>query len=572
MYSVAGVKLQCIGKYAPPQPHNLNIQWNFNNLYSMEDLIFSHDNKVFLNTQLTASGFAKARFSESMNQEGTVAVKTETGYKFSPWKFTETSEDENNFVLLSGNLFNGTTLKQKLETSGQEEKIFLIAQTITMLENAVSSDFKIDLCGAGGIFISQDNTSFFIPPAIFFSTSASICSEKDFSHNQGFYIQPLLTQTNRLRFMQGVLAYKALTGNFPFDNLNAEQRREDIRDKNFKNINQKISGVERKLSLYIDNALSQPPMDKKVLDVLAASPFPLELFYKECGLTEQGTIPENGKLNFVEHKTVTDESEFLQKEKSISKKRWLRRHSTSLTAAAISLAVIIAVALAYFHSYMKKPTTKTLTSAQTVEMYFTGLNTLNYEYADTCVTGKKMKQAASVISNIYISGKQLSVYDIKADTVPLSKWLCYNKLSYSIFGISQFEIDGKPAETFFNAPLKDSVFSTKVSVPQETTATHHVSFFLVDSQTEQKMQVTKTQADVTLIFQKDRWLIQDLQSQEETAEFEKAEFFTDYKDAVENNEFNEAINILRSKYDFISTDEELEKAAALISEISNYRM
>ena len=90
MYSVAGVKLQCIGKYAPPQPHNLNIQWNFNNLYSMEDLIFSHDNKVFLNTQLTASGFAKARFSESMNQEGTVAVKTETGYKFSPWKFTET--------------------------------------------------------------------------------------------------------------------------------------------------------------------------------------------------------------------------------------------------------------------------------------------------------------------------------------------------------------------------------------------------------------------------------------------------------------------------------------------------
>ena len=82
-------------------------------------MMFYENGKLNFNTQLTQSGFTKARFSDRLNEQGLLAEKIGEDWNFSPYEFSGTYEKDN-YVFLEGNGFAGRELSELISSEKKE--------------------------------------------------------------------------------------------------------------------------------------------------------------------------------------------------------------------------------------------------------------------------------------------------------------------------------------------------------------------------------------------------------------------------------------------------------------------
>lgn len=582
-------------------------------------IVFIKSSKLYLDTSMTQSSFSKSRITERLGETGFTAKRNGSKWEFSPWRFTgtllsstikdgEASEHSVvDTVLLEGEGFDGKTLASFFDES-PTSSAQAAAAVCAVIEQAIDANIKIANNGAGGIFISSDYNTIILLPQDLFETAVTCRGDTTYSENDGMYVYRSLTGSAALRFTQAVIAYRALTGVLPFADKTTAKRHEDYVDHNYVHLADMVYGLDTGLSFFVDNALMRNPkieshnatqkqkkqtLNEKItagikegvinernaheekLIQRAGMQFPLTTFYRELGLTQTGAVPESGVRTTVIRSARISQEQFTTEakkttqsfNKSLQTKRWFRHHKTPLTVVSCIILGIAFFAFTYWHDNQKNPTTKGLTSPQTVEMFFSALNNLDVVAAQNSSTGKDLGNTVDIITNFYVSTKSRSAYEQKVQCVTPAAWLCYNNSgNYTMFGLTQFTIDGVQGKLDFTGPAKNThpvALSAEngTALTPEAKMTHTVHYYLVYTAADET-HVIEHNDTVTLTWKKNRWLITALVQNENDTVISTLAFTKSYLDAADSfgKDFVQIAQSLAPSYPWISTKDEIIEA------------
>ncbi|MBO4405095.1 MAG: hypothetical protein J5780_07210 [Treponema sp.] len=542
-------------------------------------MISYRNGKLFFDTQITPEEFVKARLAERMEEKGLLAENKNGVWNFSPWKFSGTLE-ENNRVYLEGNAFEGKTLSFLLKEDGEAEKVFIRSFMVTLIEEMISDKVSYSSVFSEGVFVSSDLKKVIFVPEFLFKSAYSFLSEEDKVSSGLFYVNLNLKKVPCLRFTQSAFAYEALAGALPYSAQTEEELLRLMRETDFKYIRNSVYGLTPEVSSYIDEALSLNPLDEKKLKRFLQKRFPMEDFYMECGLDYNGTL-KDGKLKEVKRSSVLTREQFEQraerdlkkKERSIKAKRFVNIHSTAIGIAAVIFAAFIFVAYSMISASAKRPSTNGLTSLETVEFYYSSVNSLNIDGIMHSAEGRKMEEREKQLSNIYVSSKMGSAYDMKVSTTDFASWLFFNREDYNIFGLSQFTVNENPASLYrTTGRRKDNVPSLTLEdgkpLSEGDTKKYDVHYFIIYSMSSVDLTVRDCRDSVTVVYKKGHWLVSDIDSIVSEALMSREEFVEDYKNAVEESgeSLEDAVELLSKKYIFMPSSSELSGALKNIQE------
>ncbi|MDD6963329.1 MAG: hypothetical protein PUI64_10610 [Treponema succinifaciens] len=526
--------------------------------------VFLQGEKIFLDSRMSGNVFVKAGFAGKIRENGLLAELNGETWNFSLWSFESTlssadlkefAQDKDETVFLEGSCFYGFVLSEYLESLEKEESIKACSLVCNALDALDESKSALSLVGAGGIIVSKDFSKVLFLPKNLIEISLSSLGEENFSDLYGSYLNPVFSGKTAVRFLQAVIVYKAICGKFPFAEKNASSREVDIRDLNYCPLRYAVFGVDEKILLFTENAFAGkdclfPKEEFSALELKEPSSSDLEKFKAES------------------------QKFLLSQEKRIRAKRWLRAKSTVIKICAAVFIFAIAAVVSLYRTFLEKRTTKGLTSLQTVEMYYSAVNLLDVDSARAS-SAKSLGGRVDRLANIFVTGKTSSMYNAGNDLVPPSVWLVKNQLSHNIYGISNFTVDGSPCRTFFNGQRRKE---NPVAIFEENgqkiflgeTKEYQVEFFIFDSLGEDSLCVSLQKEKVSLEFKKDRWIITGIQTEIESRFLKFSELKTEYSAAMENcgGDVFACASVLRQKYDFIPTDQEITDAEKYVEEQS----
>lgn len=526
----------------------------------MTKLIQIKNNKIKFNTNMTSEIFAKTRFSEKIKEKGVIAKLNGKKWEYNPWTFEET-EEENRMIILVGTAFEGK-VASSLFTEGTKKEIHELAIVLcSALENAINSKAPVENIGAGGIIISNDLKKIIFLPYNFWTTTTMSIGDDFFSTENGIYINQNQDKELAIRWTQAVLVYKAITGFFPFTSLDTRKRSTDIIDGNYSLLKWTIPGINKKITNWTENIFN-----------LRLAEFPVKEFstYKEKELSEEEITEFRKEAQAAES----------SKTKLIKSKRFLRAKRTILIATSISIAVVALIIGNLRKTSLEKPTTKGLTSLETVEMYYTALNELNVDAARNCTLN--LSTHVDAISNSFLKSRTRSMYDRRSDTVTPAAWLIKNQTRHHIFGLSQFYINKKKGSLLIEGPKKNTnpkaiTNENEVQLKDGDKKVFNAEFIILDTTGEDLLTAIKTKEKVEVTYKKDRWVLSSIETIALPKEFKMSEFIDDYLAVMKSNS-NEKADVLlacqklKEKYFFISTEDEIDEGYEYLKKISVFNV
>lgn len=556
-----------------------------------QTILFNQESKIYLNTAVTPLSFSKARQGKRISETGVLATKTESGWNFEPWSFTgtissnEILQNQAETVFLSGDFAPFTTLKDQFSARSKDNSAFQKAKTVqtaalvvSSMQEALKTGTKLPVNGAGGILISNDKTKILYLPQDLFNTSVSCFGETIYSQEKGFFVNENLQYNQARLYEQALICYVTLSETLPFLQENTKLRNEDQKDNNFIPLKNKVWALNHELSSFIDKTLKiRPDTTKDNFQKMSESSLlPLKIFYKEAGLTEDGLLPPDETLLPVIRKSNISQEQFSEKaekrqesfQKKLSIKRHFRHNSTKYGIIATGIAVTLSALVIHSNNLNRQPTTMGLTSTETIESFFSAINTLNVTQASSCVKGKTPEKIVDVLSNYYVAAQSRSAYEAAVATKSPAEWLNFNNDGhFQMFGITQFYIDGAKSSIFYQAKSKKecdpAILEENGEILQDgTTITHKVQYFLVTDMTEEYIEIQNHNDVVTLTYKNNKWLITNLQQSAEPLTADVNELYQAYLDCYEKTSGNtlEYSKILSEKFSWIPTTSEILEA------------
>lgn len=534
-------------------------------------LVFSKNGNIYLDTYMTQSAFSKSRLSMRLTENGVLATKNGTGWTFSNWFFTGTKMEEQGAMLLEGAGFSGLTLKDFFDTQDNTRQYFASALVCSAIESAIQQKVGLTAIGAGGIIISSEFERIIFLPSDLYETASQCAGKEIYAQSEGMYINKTLKSDAALHFTQSVIAYRALTKEMPFSQIDQELREEDYKDHNFIPLSQKIWSLDQNLAQSVDNALKAS--SEKFKDL---KNFPVAELFKELGITEDGnTTPVIRKTNISNEKFEKDS---LKKQKNFQQmlkiKRWIRHNRTGLAIAGVAIAIAVGITGVFMQGNLQQPTTKSLTAFETVEMFYSAVNNLDSTATRASSKCKSANNITNMLSNIYVASKTRNAYNFKDKTVSPAEWFNFNyDGSYTMYGLSQFSIGTEKGNLFFEAPAKKtfpkSVKLTDPDIKNKEQVTFTVSYNLVYNEGYDVLFIEEKEDKVILTFNKDRWIITDIQQTDiKSSHIGYKDFAEEYKTVLESEDKNilKTAKTLRERYNWIPSNSELLEAEIKIKE------
>lgn len=545
-----------------------------------KSIAYCKNGSVFLNTGLSSASFAKARLSNQLNDNGTLAKvvsesKKQTAgivkipdYTAYAWRFEETKLDDDGKVLFCGNGFSGTPLSVIIEEESETKTALAILFATAALTKCGD---KINAVGAGGIILGESASGeltgdvLFLPDTLF-ENASQMKSESEYAFLQGFYQNKALSKNKARNFLVAVLAYRGITGVFPFTAQKNEERELDNIDNFFEPISSAINGIDENLSREIDARLFFPQKEY--------GEFPIEALPRELGL-EATPAHTDGFVSAVKapilHRKTIPEQKFDKKrkiakknrEKKVCRKRFIRKHGALTGILTASALIIIALVATHIHNKGSEITTKGLSSFDATLTFYTGIQNSDVIAIHNSATGKADKHYSDIIANIYVTNKARTSYDQSAATKPLEEWLFFhNNFRFFIFGITNFTLDEKYCSLDFDPPQKNS-HPKELQESDGAKETHTASYYLVANAGADTLTVIKTTDTVHLVFRGKRWQVESVESKKDEVVLDIETFRADVKSAEEksNKSVLQEAEILREKYEWIPKKEDLLKSA-----------
>lgn len=563
------------------------------------------ENSLFLSSGLPQNSFAKTDMEKLLNERSIILHITKDTIISEFYTFDGTRVGENDITLFEGKAFSGEFLSEILEKKDFDAIDLLslanfgrgvdyILQNQALFEGA---DFAV---GGNGIIINSDSDSshiLFLSARLFDACAQN--HRSDYSEIQGKYLYKGLDYDQQLCFLRGTVAYKALTGHYPFENTNTSARQEDIFDGNFIPLALWKPEIEKNLAQAIESSLkakiTQTVMagKKNITDVKAEN--------KKQSLLKEAKNFAPAVFKAELEKKSEDNALLAQKrqdftakmQKYLKVKRFLRRNKSRILVAMAVILFASWGADSMIKQSGKLLTTKGMTSVEATQAYYSMIHRMDVPGLQEVIKGRKTKDLFAKISAYYVASKQRLQVHPDNGTVTPAKWFFYKKASKNwMFGITKLKIDGKDYAADKKYPIRsDKPFPLTEEngrILQEGDEVSHTAEYYLVEQAEKKIYVQKITDVVTLRYTGKRWRVVGADGKANVSDVKATDFAKEFYELtgkdIETQEdmlqpkvepeqdlreqsaskIREAIEILRQKYDWIPDEEDMTFAAEFL--------
>jgi hypothetical protein len=277
--------------------------------------------------------------------------------------------------------------------------------------------------GAGG--------AYFFPPERFVRWSAGAAwleGAERWSH-------PDLAGERALVFTGAALLYAILCGVPPFTNTGEETLHSDIREGVFLPPELQAPGLNDDASAFLSRALS-PARNN--------SPEPL-LAELEALLGERDKAAFFHPLAEEERTRIDAEKRQYDNRKQalVRGRRFVRRNRIVITVAAAAVLGAGLIAYSLIRDRAARPNTLGMSPWEVVEAYYGGINALDTEIMDGCVTGGAGKDYINAVTNFYVVSRIREAYEMQDHFMSPEDWLAAGALPTqdTVFGITGLSLE-----------------------------------------------------------------------------------------------------------------------------------
>ena len=477
---------------------------------------------ILLSTGMDEAVFGKTRLATTLTSDAGVFAELDknTGtWKFSKWHFTEIHSEKTEsgeIVFLSGKL-----PKPALAEVCAAEKTALL--TVSAISAALNSNQDLNAVGSGGIIAGKDCVLFL--PKNLFESSVNSLEESTRAELNGKYIFKGLSQKNELCFLRSVIAYTALSGNFPFNQIEENVRQKDIIDSLFLPIEFAVNGIDKTLAAAINQGLS-PKVD--YTGELQKN-FPLAILQKELGISKNGEIEKVVRENAIAESEFKKLSEnyFNKKNKKTRTQRFIQKNRIALIAATAALCILVYAVNGTVKRIGNLPTTRGITSFETLEQFYKAVHLLDAELLQEVSSGKDVKGILNVVSAMYVTTKTREGYSNEPTVTP-EKWFALvsdksSKKQPWMYGLTNVVI-AMPGKSSLKANLekvaplrKDKLSAIEDDdgeIPKNGDCKKYtVKYFRIFTHGEVSiLTIEKNEDYIFETFEKDRWIVTSVSS------------------------------------------------------------
>lgn len=383
-------------------------------------------------TGLSLQAFARLRQINLLTERGYVVAPSGS---VSPWTAGGTVE-QNGTIVVWGPDFRGERL-DRLVQGDQGRAIEALRWWMKGREALLNQAIPLPPPYPAGAFISDDGSIFFPPPAI---ALRSLAAEGSNAPLEGAHrwVHPDKQGEEADVFTLAALLYRVFTGTEPFAGASEDECRENIRDGKYTPIALAVPQLRNELRFLIDRALEVLPQ-KSGRDEKNAGRPRLEAFIQALGKAELYVSLDATELEKVEQLRHNYEKKY---EKTIARKRYLRKNKTVLTITLISLAIFILIAQSIIRDQASRPTTAGMTPLQVVQTYYGSFNTLDHQKMSACVRGKAGAMDIEAVMNLYVISKVRQAYERKNSVLSPEDWKTQGSpaTDATVFGITDLSI------------------------------------------------------------------------------------------------------------------------------------
>ena len=563
----------------------------------MKNVVSIVDNELRLCSGLDEYKFGKTNFNSIVTEEGIIATcDSKDGeplhFSFEKWTFAEIKSfevegfDERIVFYCNKNPLtkNAQTLLDlyakcgtSQATTTDKDNMYLASLAYcTILTQAANGEVELPLNGSGGVLVDGIDSAkklklLFLPQNIFkYSIAGLSAVEQADLHN--CWINPSLHDLPAICFTRSCVAYKMLTGRYPYPSADNLTRNADLLDRNFLPLELSINGINKELAAAVNNGLKlnsnsvnipgKKAKGKRSEDLVPQKDFPLELL---------ANAKENLSTNLSDEAFEEKVNSYKKLQNSkVKTKRTLRRNTTAFLAGLIALVVVIIYARSSYISYLNDYTTKGLTSVQTIQTFFKGINTLDIPLMQTFVNGKSANRYLDSVSNVYVISKQRqSNGDDNGFQKPARFFVMLTNSSMlsmiGLYGVTNVKIDGKQYDEYIDLKLnkeQPEIITQEqgVTINKGDKSVHSVEYYTLHSEgTNNDIYVTKNKDTFTLTFKKNKWIITDIETSQTDISLDSDLFKSEYFNLIIQNDGDavRTINQMSFKYDFLPTEKEM---------------
>ena len=567
----------------------------------MKNVVSITDGEIRLCSGLDEYKFGKTNFNSIVTETGVLATcDSKDGeplhFSFENWSFAdiksyEVPDFEERIVFYCNKnplSKNAKTLLELYEKCGapdagteDKDNMYLASLAVcTILTQAANNEVQLPLNGSGGILIDNIDASkkstknlklLFLPPNVFkYSIAGLSAMEQADLHN--CWVNPSLHDLPAICFTRSCVAYKMLTGRYPYPTADNLTRNADILDKNFLPLELSINGINKELADAVNkglrlnsNSVSIPgkkSRGKKSEDLVPQKDFPLELL-------------ANAKDNISSN--LTDEA-FEEKVKSYKKlqssrvktKRTIRRNTTTVLAILVAIIFVIIYGRSTYNGYLNDYTTKGLTSVQTIQTFFKGINTMDIPLIQSFITGRSASRYLDSVSNVYVISKQRQSNGGDSGFQKPAKYFAMvtspTMISVvGLYGVTNLKIDGKAYDEYIDLKQnkdKPEIITQElgVTINKGDTSVHSVEYYILHTEgSENDICVTKNKDTFSLTFKKDKWIISNIETNQEEIPLDSDLFKSEYFNLIIQNDGDpvKTVKQLSLKYDFLPSEKEM---------------
>ena len=369
--------------------------------------------------------YALTQFSQLKQSPGWIVNDN----SITPWHVTGVLEHEGN-TYFYGPHEDGTTLHEII-FNPQPENIHYIkrlAAALLLLKQR-SQPFP-PLYGNSVLFLNNGSTLF--PPTEIIQRAPPQLPEETRREGVDYLIHPDRKDEEAAVFTCGVIAYRLLTGEFPFTDDHEEMLHIKMRSKSILSLKMVKPEIKKDVSDFVMSNLEtgHPPT---LQDWITEIDRWLEEGTTETITDEQRTLIET---EAAKHQKKSD--------KSFSTRTFLQKHKVTLTVAAVGTVAAIWFVASLLSNILAPPVTVGMGPREVARLFYTSMNTLDHITMEDCVAPKVAKQRLNEVMHLYVISKMRMANEGRSGIISAPEWVEQGKPpigeSETIYGINDLQI------------------------------------------------------------------------------------------------------------------------------------
>jgi hypothetical protein len=378
-------------------------------------------------TSLNSKIFKQISRQELLSKPGLI-IQNGKGDK---WKCTESIEDQGKLIF-PGPYYKGETL------ADTNLNIDLLLNLAVSFRTLIEKNIQLDSFYLSGIFIPENGGLILFPPILIDYVTEQLSDTESLSLYQPFN-HPNAAGELQHSFTLGVLAYKLLTDELPFEGTSITEIREKMRR-----------------SQPVDIELLKPGLKKNLADLIKSSislkDIKLENWIKQIELWKNDGPVDS--ITETERQQIQQSAELnkYKLQKQFKRKQFLTHNWKTIAAVIVSFVLIISFSIGPVKNALEPPVTVGMSPEEVVETYYRSIINMDTEIMEDCVKKGVGKSDIQEVTQLYVISKVRTGYEGTSGLISAQDWndgvVTEINPGEQVYGIADLKLTGLENSSF----------------------------------------------------------------------------------------------------------------------------